>query len=41
MCIRDRCYTDESQKMETLKKNKDILNWLEANMNEINAILDM
>ena len=37
----EKCATDESEKRETLQKNKDILEWIEANMNEINSILDM
>lgn len=37
----EKCSTDESEKRETLQKNQDILNWIETNMNEINAILDM
>lgn len=36
-----KCATDESEKRETLQKNKDILEWIETNMNEINSILDM
>lgn len=37
----EKCATDESEKRETLQKNKDILEWIETNMNEINSILDM
>ena len=37
----EKCATDESEKRETLQKNKDILEWIETNMNEINGILDM
>ena len=37
----EKCATDESEKRETLQKNKDILKWIETNMNEINSILDM
>ena len=37
----EKCATDESEKKETLQKNQDILDWIETNMNEINAILDM
>ena len=37
----EKCATDESEKRETLQRNQDILNWIETNMNEINAILDM
>ena len=37
----EKCANDESEKMENLKKNQHILNWIESNMNEINNILDM
>ena len=37
----EKCATDESEKRETLQKNKGILKWIETNMNEINSILDM
>lgn len=37
----EKCATDESEKRETLQKNKDILEWIETNMIEINSILDM
>lgn len=37
----EKCAADESEKRETLQKNKDILKWIETNMDEINAILDM
>lgn len=37
----EKCANDESEKQETLRKNKDILEWIETNMNEINSILDM
>lgn len=37
----EKCATDESEKRETLQKNQDVLNWIETNMEEINAILDM
>lgn len=37
----EKCATDEFEKRETLQKNKDILEWIETNMNEINSILDM
>lgn len=36
-----RCIADKSEKMEILKKNQDILNWIETNINEINNILDI
>ena len=37
----EKCATDEAEKRETLQINRDLLNWIEANMNEINTILDM
>lgn len=37
----EKCAIDESEKRETLHKNKNILEWIETNMNEINSILDM
>lgn len=37
----EKCATDESEKRETLQKNQKILDWIETNINEINAILDM
>ena len=36
-----KCATDESEKKSTLEKNKNILNWIETNMNEIDSILDI
>lgn len=37
----EKCATDESEKRKTLQKNQEILDWIETNINEINAILDM
>lgn len=37
----EKCATDESEKRETLRKNQNILNWIETNINEINTILEM
>lgn len=33
--------TDETEKREALQKNRDILDWIETNLTEINTILDM
>lgn len=37
----EKCATDESEKRETLQKNRDILEWIETNLKEIASILDM
>ena len=37
----EQCATDESKNRENLRKNQKILEWIEANRNEISAILDM
>ncbi len=37
----EKCATDEFEKRETLQKNKEVLDWIETHMNEINTILDM
>ena len=37
----EKCATDESEKRKALQQNRDILEWIETNMNEINGILNM
>ena len=37
----EKCATDEAEKREILQINRNLLSWIEANMNEINTILDM
>lgn len=37
----EKCATDESEKRENLQRNRNILSWIETNINEINIILDM
>lgn len=37
----EQCATDQTEKEARLKENQDILSWIETNMSEINAILDM
>ena len=37
----EKCATDESERLENLKKNQELLEWIEANINEIHTILDM
>ena len=37
----EKCATDESEKRETLQQNKNILEWIETKMHEIDSILDM
>lgn len=37
----EKCASDENEKLEMLKRNQNILEWIEANIQEINTILDM
>lgn len=37
----EQCATDQTEKEARLKENQDVLSWIETNMAEINAILDM
>lgn len=37
----EKCSTDEKEKKAALKENQDILNWIEANITEIDSILEM
>ncbi len=37
----EQCTKDQKTKEEELKKSRDILEWIEANTNQINSILDM
>lgn len=37
----ERCATDAEEKEKALKENQEILAWIEANLNEINSILEV
>lgn len=37
----EKCATDQSEKEKRLKENKELLGWIETNMAEINAILEI
>ena len=37
----EQCAKDQKTREEELKKSRDILEWIEANKNQIDSILDM